>query len=188
MFFTKKTFSLLLGVGVPCLSILSTIFCVSPQTWAETIKMNSKGINTHSEAILQRQKSQDFHLTAPTTQVAVENSTDGLSLENRHPGAKSSANPKDLLDRTGGMPMGIPPVPVDEEIVDSETSIHGPSLENRHPGAKSSANPKDLLDRTGGMPMDVPPVLDIGETPREKGILRRQQILNRFNPAFGGGV
>ncbi len=185
MFFTKKTFSLLLGVGVPCLSILSTIFCVSPQTWAETIKMNSKGINTHSEAIHQRQKSQDLHLTAPTTQVAVENSTDDLSLENRHPGAKSSANPKDLLDRTGGMPMGIPPVPVDEEIVESETSIHGPSLENRHPGAKSSANPKDLLDRTGGMPMDVPPVLDIGETPREKGILRRQQILNRFNPAFG---
>ena len=33
--------------------------------------------------------------------------------------------------------------------------------------------------------MDVPPVLDIGETPREKGILRRQQILNRFNPALG---
>ena len=33
--------------------------------------------------------------------------------------------------------------------------------------------------------MDVPPVLDLGETPREKGILRRQQILNRFNPAFG---
>ena len=182
MFFTKKTFSLLLGIGVPCLAILSTIFCVSPKTWAETRKMNSKGI---SESIHQTEKSQDLHLTAPTSQVAVENSTNDLSLENRHPGAKSSANPKDLLDRTGGMPMSIPPVPVDEEIVESETSIHGPSLENRHPGAKSSAKPKDILDRTGGMPMDVPPVLDLGETPREKGILRRQQILNRFNPAFG---
>ncbi|GJL55146.1 MAG: hypothetical protein NPIRA02_22780 [Nitrospirales bacterium] len=35
------------------------------------------------------------------------------------------------------------------------------------------------------MPLNVPESLDVGETPRDVAILRRQQILNRFNPAIG---
>ncbi len=111
------------------------------------------------------------------------------SVESRFPGAKSGARPKDLLERTGGMPMDDSPAldsgtkPVGMRDPSSKSTESG--VESRFPGAKSEAKPKDLLERTGGMPMDVPPALDIGTTPREAGILRRQQILNRFNPAIG---
>lgn len=185
MFRVRKAFPLFLGVEMLCLSLVFTLFFVSTEIWAASINENSKVLNGHREEIHRMQISQDLRLAAATSQDESENSSQGTSLENRYPGAKSSSKPQDLLDRTGGMPMDVPPVPDIRETAESGTSTQEPSLENRHPGAKSSAKPKDLLDRTGGMPMDVPPVLDIGETPREKGILRQQQILNRFNPAFG---
>lgn len=45
--------------------------------------------------------------------------------------------------------------------------------------------PKDLIKRIGGMPMDVPPLLDDPVDLREKAVLKRQTVLNRFNPAMG---
>ena len=56
------------------------------------------------------QISQDLRLAAAKSQDESGNFSQGSSLENRYPGAKSSAEPKDLLDRTGGMPMDGPPV------------------------------------------------------------------------------
>ena len=204
MFCARKTVRLFLGVGMPCLALVSMLFFVSTDIWAATINKNPKVLNDDWDEIHRMHLSQNLRLGVGQSQTAIQifggesqscldcdviaangTSTQGTSLENRYPGAKPSTNPKDLLDRTGGMPMDSPPLLDNGETAESENSVHGPSLENRYPGAKSSAKPKDLLDRTGGMPMDVPPVLDIGETPREKGILRRQQILNRFNPALG---
>ena len=69
-----------------------------------------------------------------------------------------------------------------ENTKDSEGNSQ---LENRFPGAAIKSHPTDLLDRTGGMPMEVPPELDLGRDDRERAILRRQQVLNRFNPALG---
>ena len=183
MFCARKTVCLIRGMGMPCLSLISMLCLASTETGAATQNENPIVLNNHSNEIYQMDVSQDVRLAAATFQKASESSSQGTSLENRYPGAKSSAKPRDLLDRTGGMPMDAPPDPSPTDETDTPT--YGPSLENRFPGAKSSAHPKDLLDRTGGMPMDVPPVLDIGKTPREKGILRRQQILNRFNPALG---
>ncbi len=188
MFRAIKTSPLVLGVGVLCLSFTSILSFVSTEIWAASIYENSKGLHGHRDEIHRMQLSQDIRLAAAASQDTSENSSQGTSLENRYPGAKSSSKPKDLLDRTGGMPMGTRPV--QDPNAEAETSVYGPSVENpsvesRFPGAKSSAEPKDLYNRTGGMPIAVPPVLDIGETPREKGILRRQQILNRFNPALG---
>ena len=188
MFRAIKTSPLVLGVGVLCLSLVSILSFVSTEIWAASIYENSKGLHDHRAEIHRMQLSQNLRFAAAASQDESESSSQGNSLDNRYPGAKSSSKPKDLLDRTGGMPMGTRPVqdPSDE----TETSVYGPSVESssvesRFPGAKSSAEPKDLYNRTGGMPIAVPPVLDIGETPREKGILRRQQILNRFNPALG---
>ncbi len=59
------------------------------------------------------------------------------------------------------------------------------SVEGRFPGAKTAADPQDMILRSGGMPMDVPDSLDQPSEDRKKAILRRQQILNRFNPAIG---
>ena len=42
-----------------------------------------------------------------------------------------------------------------------------------------------MLERVGGMPLEVPRELDIGRTPQMRAKLRRQQLLNRFNPALG---
>ncbi len=183
MFRIRKTFSLFLGVRMLGLLLVSILFFISTETWAASIYENSKGLHSYREDIHRMHVSQDVRLAAAASQDESESSSQGTSLENRYPGAKSSSKPKDLLDRTGGMPMDVRPL--QDPPAETETSTHGPSLENRFPGAKSSAKPKDIYNRAGGMPMDVPPVLDIGETPREKGILRRQQILNRFNPAFG---
>ena len=79
-----------------------------------------------------------------------------------------------------------------EGKVDKSSSVEGTrdseggrNLENRFPGATIKTHPTDLLDRTGGMPMDVPQELDLGRDDRERAILRRQQVLNRFNPALG---
>ena len=41
--------------------------------------------------------------------------------------------------------------------------------------------PRDLIERIGGMPMDVPSLLDDPVEPRQKAILERQRVLNRFN-------
>ena len=185
MFCARKAFSLYLGLGIPCVSLVSTLFFVSPGVWAANINENRKGLDGHRDEIHRMQKSWDLRLAAAKSQDESGNSSPDASLEDRYPGSKSSAKPKDLLNRTGGMPMDKPPVLDNGKTAESDTSIYGPSLESRYPGAKSSAQPKDIYNRTGGMPLNVPPSLDIGETPREKGILRRQQILNRFNPALG---
>lgn len=66
-----------------------------------------------------------------------------------------------------------------------DATDRGSVLDNRFPGSRSKAEPSDLLPRVGGMPLNVPESLDVGETPRDVAILRRQQILNRFNPAIG---
>lgn len=58
-------------------------------------------------------------------------------------------------------------------------------VESRFPGADVKTQPKDLQERTGGMPMEVPSELELGRDARERAILRRQQVLNRFNPAIG---
>jgi hypothetical protein len=68
--------------------------------------------------------------------------------------------------------------------VESKTG-RSTDVEMRFPGAKTEAEPKDMLERTGGMPMEVPEELDEGRDSRERAILRRQQLLNRFNPALG---
>ncbi len=188
MFRVRNPFSLCLGVRVLSLLLVSTLSFVPTEIWAASIYENSEGLNSHREEIHRMQLSQDIRLAAAASQEKSGTSLQRSPLENRYPGAKSSSKPKDLLDRTGGMPMGtrLAQGPTDE----TETSVYGPSeekssVESRFPGAKSSAQPKDIYNRTGGMPLAVPPVLDVGETPREKGILRRQQLLNRFNPALG---
>ena len=68
--------------------------------------------------------------------------------------------------------------------VESKTG-RSTDIEMRFPGAKTEAEPKDMLERTGGMPLEVPEELDEGRDSRERAILRRQQLLNRFNPALG---
>lgn len=72
-------------------------------------------------------------------------------------------------------------VPVEAEAPKERRS----ELESRFPGAEVKTEPKDLQERTGGMPMEVPRELDLGRDARERAILRRQQLLNRFNPALG---
>ena len=114
----------------------------------------------------------------------------GRLVDSRFPGAESPAKPKDLIDRTGGMPMDVPEVSdlgqtPDRGTLDNQETSRGTSINSRFPGAESPTKPKDLIDRTGGMPMDVPEGFDLGKNPREVGILRRQQLLNRFNPAIG---
>lgn len=59
------------------------------------------------------------------------------------------------------------------------------AIEERIPGAETTNDPKDLNPRTGGMPMEVPPELDEPTGSRETSILKRQRLLNRFNPAIG---
>ena len=59
------------------------------------------------------------------------------------------------------------------------------SVEGRFPGADVRVEPKDKISRVGGMPLDVPEGLDLGKDARERAILRRQKLLNRFNPALG---
>lgn len=70
------------------------------------------------------------------------------------------------------------------EEVESPTG-RSSDVESRFPGAEVKTEPKDMLERTGGMPMEVPEELDVGRDAREAAILRRQQLLNRFNPAIG---
>ncbi|MDX1411071.1 MAG: hypothetical protein R3351_02860, partial [Nitrospirales bacterium] len=70
------------------------------------------------------------------------------------------------------------------EEVDSKTG-RSDDVQMRFPGAKTKTEPQDMLERTGGMPLEVPSELDLGRSPRMRAILRRQQLLNRFNPAIG---
>ena len=58
-------------------------------------------------------------------------------------------------------------------------------VEERFPGVDVQQAPKDILPRTGGMPMPVPQELDDPTGAREKAILQRKGVLNRFNPALG---
>jgi len=66
-----------------------------------------------------------------------------------------------------------------------ESSGNRGAIEQRVPGAVVESDPKDLIPRTGGMPMVVSPELDQPSDMREAAILRRQKLLNRFNPAIG---
>ena len=70
------------------------------------------------------------------------------------------------------------------EEVDSKTG-KSVDIEQRFPNVKTKAEPTDMLERVGGMPLEVPRELDIGRTPQMRAKLRRQQLLNRFNPALG---
>ena len=73
--------------------------------------------------------------------------------------------------------MGLPP---------SATSQNSASNSKEQDSTRvEGPEPKDLIKRIGGMPMDVPPLLDDPVDPREKSILKRQTVLNRFNPAIG---
>lgn len=58
-------------------------------------------------------------------------------------------------------------------------------VEERFPGVETHNDPKDMLPRTGGMPMPVPQELDDPKGAREKAIVQRKGVLNRFNPALG---
>ena len=76
------------------------------------------------------------------------------------------------------------------ESSESMTEVQSPTgksttIQGRFPGADVPAEPKDMLERVGGMPLDVPQELDLGVDPREQAILKRQRLLNRFNPAIG---
>lgn len=155
MFGTRTCHPLIYLGGILCLYVGLTVLDSRP-IWAAPPFQEFHAFNGHSDDTILMRKLQEMRVLVANNQP-----------EEKAAG-KNSADPSDsdAKDEAGN-------------------SAYGPSLENRFPGAKSSAKPKDLLDRTGGMPMTVPPVLDIGESPREKAILKRQQILNRFNPALG---
>ncbi len=106
------------------------------------------------------------------------------AIEQRIPGADVKNSPRDLNPRTGGMPM--PTIDKDEAFgPDPRNSSRKSALEERIPGAQPTSDPQDLLPRAGGMPMNVPIELDQPVDLREAAILRRQKLLNRFNPAIG---
>ncbi len=58
-------------------------------------------------------------------------------------------------------------------------------IEERFPGVESKSAPKDMVPRIGGMPMPVPKEMEDPSGAREKAILQRKGVLNRFNPALG---
>jgi|GEM_PF-1138097 len=64
-----------------------------------------------------------------------------------------------------------------------KNSVSNPSVQDST--KVEGPEPKDLIERIGGMPMDVPPLLDDPVDTRQKAILDRQRVLNRFNPALG---
>ena len=171
--------------------VMGLPLCHTLNAWGSGASGDISRLEGYANDTFLMKKAQEFRLQVaanapsdPADAGETSGPQGGKSLENRFPGAKSTTQPKDMINRTGGMPMGVPPMS-DVDADGTSSTQDGTSVENRFPGAKTTTEPKDLLNRTGGMPMDVPPVLDIGKDPREKAILRRQQILNRFNPALG---
>ncbi len=166
--------------------VLMSGLALAERSWVPAVESqgNSGGEVEHDHV-------HDTHIVGQSSEMEEEteaSSGNRGAIEERVPGAVVESDPKDLIPRTGGMPMNIPQGPKPQSERQQSGGTHpsrSSAIEERIPGAKATTETKDLLPRTGGMPMAVPPELDQPPDLREAAILRRQTLLNRFNPAIG---
>ncbi len=183
--FNKLLHVLVCAVGftvIYCVSMPS--FVLAERSWLLFDKVSDVLEHTTTVNHVQKRHSRIENRSALLAEANASSGNEG-AIEQRIPGADVKNNPKDLNPRTGGMPMPVSPGAVEEKEAKSSEDPRASAIEERIPGVEVQSDPKDLNPRTGGMPMEVPLELDQPSDQREAAILRRQKLLNRFNPAIG---
>ena len=119
------------------------------------------------------------------------------TIEEAHPGLRPTVKTRDMLPRVGGTPLaqntqGADPnhqngeqagPPTKSEM--SSKSGRSSSVGQVHPGLNPTVDTRDMLPRVGGAPLNPKPELAMPKEPRQAAVIKRQQLLNRFNPAIG---